>query len=56
MARAEWIFCWLCYRLALVVSGRWPLHMRLLPYAGLYAYSEDFNDYRRRRTGFCTTV
>lgn len=56
MARIEWIFCWICFRLALVVPIDWPLHMRLLPYAGLYAYSDGFSDYRSSRTGFCTTV
>lgn len=56
MARIEWTLCWFCYRLCLVIPIRWPLHLRLLPSAGIYAYSNSFEDYRSRRTGFCTTV
>lgn len=55
MARLEWVLCWLAYRLVLVLPHTSKAFFKLLPHAGIYAYSEDgYEEYRERRTGFCT--
>lgn len=42
---AWWLFCWACHRL---YSHRLPetFGLKLLPFAGIYAYSETWADFR----------
>jgi len=40
--RIRWGLCWLAYHT--VLAWRWGLIWPLLPFAGEYAYSSDFND------------
>lgn len=46
---AWWLFCWFCWRAYTWLP--WPMvrgkfGLRLLPYAGMYAYSETWADFR----------
>lgn len=54
---AAYPLCWAAYRLVLLLPTDWRLPWRLLPWAGLYAYSDTFRNYldardwgRARRT------
>ena len=39
-------FCWLAYRLVLIMPIDWRLWKWLLPYAGFYAYHESWLPWR----------
>lgn len=55
MALFEWTLCWFAFRLVLVLPHTSPWHLRLLPFAGVYAYTDGgLAEYRSGRTGFCT--
>ena len=54
-ARIEWLLCWAAYRVVMIIPNTWRAYWRLLPYAGLYGYTDGgFEEYRSDRTGFCT--
>ena len=54
-APIEWALCWAAYRVVLLLPVKWRLCFALLPYAGVYAYTDGgFAEYRADRTGFCT--
>ena len=55
MKTIEWFFCWCAFRLVLALPNTSPWHLRLLPFAGVYAYTDGgLAEYRRDRSGFCT--
>ena len=55
MIKIEWFLCWAAYQTVLLLPHDWRLTSALLPYAGLYAYTDGgFPEYRATRTGFCT--
>jgi len=51
-ALIEWALCWAAYRAVFAIPNTWRTYWRLLPYAGLYAYTDGgFAEYRAGRTG-----
>lgn len=43
---AMWAWCWVAYRLVLILPIQWRLSFWLLPYAGYYAYSTPESGWR----------
>lgn len=42
-----WAWCWIAFRLVMVLPIQWPLCSWLLPFAGYYAYHDpEFHSWR----------
>lgn len=45
--RLIWLWSWLCFHFVLIWPVAWPPTNAALPWAGLYAHTDDFEAFRQ---------